>query len=106
MTDPNSAFVEEDHDDAHSGVIVHVPEENLAEGGVPPEEGDDVEFDVKGKVRYVENGIVCVTVSEVNGQPVEEPQEEQGQEQGEGEEDQEGQSLKSALQGAIGQGGY
>src|SRR5258708_34681992 len=104
MPDSNSAFMqepEEGKEDDHSSVIVHVPVTDLEQGGVPPEEGDEVNFDVKGKIRYVEGEIACVTVTEINGQPVSEPQEGQGQEQGENPEEE---NLKSAVNQA-GQGG-
>lgn len=103
----NSAFMqpEDQGQDDHSSVIVHVPAEDLAEGGVPPEEGDEVNFDVKGKIKYVEGAIACVTVSEINGQPVSEPQEDEGEGQGENPEEEE---LKNAVNsaGSQGSGGY
>ena len=106
----NSAFMQDapttdsdgDNDGDHSSVIVHVPAEDLAEGGVPPEEGDEVNFDVKGKIRYVEGSIACVTVTEINGQPVSETQEGEGQDQGENPEEEQ---LKQAVNSAGSQGG-
>ena len=93
---------EEGKEDDHSSVIVHVPVTDLEQGGVPPEEGDEVNFDVKGKIRYVEGEIACVTVESINGQPVSEPQEDEGQGQGENPEEE---NLKSAVNQAGSQGG-
>ncbi len=103
MPDSNSAFMQEPEESGedNSSVIVHVPVTDLEQGGVPPEEGDEVNFDVKGKIKYVTGEIACVTVTEINGQPVSEPQEGQGQEQGENPEEE---NLKSAVNQA-GQGG-
>ncbi|SRR5258707_8343139 len=105
MPDSNSAFMQEpepDQDDDHSSVIVHVPVTDLEEGGTPPEEGDEVNFDVKGKIKYVQGQIACVTVESINGQPVSEPQEDEGQSQGENPEEE---NLKSAVNQAGSQGG-
>ncbi len=102
MPDQNSAFVQEggpDEEADHSSVIVHVPVQDLAQGGTPPDEGDEVEFSVKGTIRYVEGEIACLSVTEINGQPVSEPASSPGEEGG---EDQDEQKLKQAMGGLGG----
>jgi len=47
-----------------------LPSQNLAVEGVEPENGDEVEFTVKGKVSRAEGGFTYVTPSMVNGEPV------------------------------------
>lgn len=54
-----------------AGHICCVPLENIKEDNIEPQEGDEVEFNVKGIVERVEDGKAYVKPEEVNGQPVE-----------------------------------
>jgi hypothetical protein len=62
-----------------------VPVNSLAESGVPPEEGDKVQFSVEGTVQSVSGSNATLSIDSVNGEPVSEeasetPEEEQGEE--------------------------
>jgi hypothetical protein len=62
-----------------------VPVNSLAESGVPPEEGDKVQFSVEGTVQSVSGSNATLSIDSVNGEPVSEeasetPSEEQGEE--------------------------
>ena len=52
------------------GHICCVPLENIKEDNIEPQEGDEVEFNVRGIVEKVEDGKAYVKPEEVNGQPV------------------------------------
>lgn len=58
-------------DQAQSGYKneVTVLGETLKEGETMPEVGDEVELQVKGKVARISGDTVCVTPTEVNGEP-------------------------------------
>lgn len=61
-----------------------VPVNSLAESGVPPEEGDKVQFSVEATVESVSGGSATLSIDSVNGEPVsEEASETPGEEQGE-----------------------
>jgi hypothetical protein len=62
-----------------------VPVNSLEESGVPPEEGDKVQFSVEATVQSVSGGTATLEIDSVNGEPVSEeasetPEEEQGEE--------------------------
>lgn len=66
-----------------------VPVNALAEDGVPPEEGDTVQYSVSGKVQSVSGNNATVSIDTINGEPVgeeasESPEEEAGEESAEG----------------------
>jgi hypothetical protein len=65
-----------------------VPVNSLEEGGTPPEEGDSVDFSVKGTVQSVSGNNATVKIDSINGEPVgeeasESPEEESTEEEGE-----------------------
>lgn len=47
-----------------------IPVNSLSESGVPPEEGDTVEYSVSGTVTSVSDGEATVKIDSVNGEPV------------------------------------
>jgi hypothetical protein len=62
-----------------------VPVNSLGESGVPPEEGDKVQFSVDATVQSVSGGSATLSIDAVNGEPVSEeaaesPEEEAGEE--------------------------
>jgi hypothetical protein len=68
--------------------ICKLPVNSLEEGGTPPEEGDSVDFSVKGTVQSVSGNNATVKIDSVNGEPVgeeasESPEEESTEEEGE-----------------------
>ena len=65
--EPGNTLGEEGGDEGH---ICCVPLENIREDNIEPQEGDEVEFNVKGIVERVEDGKAYVKPEEVNGQPV------------------------------------
>lgn len=72
-----------------SGYTCKVPINSLSESGVPPEEGDTVQYSVEGTVQSVSGSDATVKIDSINGEPVSEeasesPQEEATEEQGEG----------------------
>jgi hypothetical protein len=67
------------------GYTAKVPVNSVEESGVPPEEGDKVQFSVEGTVQSVSGGTATLSIDSVNGEPVSEeasetPEEEQGEE--------------------------
>jgi hypothetical protein len=65
-----------------------LPVNSLEEGGTPPEEGDSVDFSVKGTVQSVSGNNATVKIDSINGEPVgeeasESPEEESTEEEGE-----------------------
>jgi hypothetical protein len=67
------------------GYTAKVPVNSLEESGVPPEEGDKVQFSVEATVQSVSGGTATLEIDSVNGEPVSEeasetPEEEQGEE--------------------------
>ena len=66
-----------------------VPVNSLAESGVPPEQGDKVQYSVEGTVQNISGPTATISIDSINGEPVgeeasETPQEEQGEEGQEG----------------------
>jgi|SRR6267378_243864 len=59
-----------------------VPIAALSEGGVPPEEGDSVQFSVEGKVQSVTGNTATVSIDSINGEPVAEEGSESPEEEG------------------------
>lgn len=55
--------------------INNIPAAALAIDGTNPEEGDAVEFTVKGKVSGVNGDKITVTPETINGEPVGKPEE-------------------------------
>lgn len=66
-----------------------VPVNSLAEDGVPPEEGDSVQFSCEGKVQSVQGSNATISIDSINGEPVSEEAGESPQEEG-SEEGQQG----------------
>jgi hypothetical protein len=64
------------------GYTSDVPVSALAEGGVPPEEGDSVSFSVEGKVQSVTGQTATVSIDSINGEPVGEEGSESPAEEG------------------------
>jgi len=56
---------------------ISVPENAVAVEGDAPAVGDSVSLAIDGKVSRVENGMIVVAPSTINGQPVEQTQESQ-----------------------------
>ncbi len=52
------------------GYTARVPVNSLAEDGVPPEEGDKVQYSVEGTVQSVTGGTATISIDSVNGEPV------------------------------------
>jgi hypothetical protein len=52
------------------GYTCKVPVNALAEDGVPPEEGDTVQYSVEGKVQSVTGGTATISIDSINGEPV------------------------------------
>ena len=59
-----------------------VPLAALSEDGVPPEEGDTVQYSVEGKVQSVSGDTATVEIDTVNGEPVGEEGSESPEEEG------------------------
>jgi len=59
-----------------------VPLAALSGGGVPPEEGDSVQYSVEGKVQSVSGNTATVEIDTVNGEPVGEEGSESPEEEG------------------------
>jgi hypothetical protein len=71
------------------GYTCKVPVNSLAEDGVPPEEGDSVQYSVEGTVQSVSGNSATIKIESINGEPVaeeasESPEEEATEESGEG----------------------
>lgn len=56
--------------DGSSTYTCDVPLSLLAEGGVPPAEGDSVSYSVDGTVQGVDGDSATIKIDAVNGQPV------------------------------------
>ena len=87
-----------------------VPVNSLEESGVPPAEGDKVQFSVEATVQSVSGGTATLSVDSVNGEPVSEeasetPEEEQGEEGQEGATPGAGGGPSGAKSGADGMPG-
>jgi hypothetical protein len=67
---------------AGGGYTCKVPVAALAEGGVPPEEGDTVQYSVEGKVQSVSGNTATVSIDSINGEPVGEEGAESPEEEG------------------------
>src|SRR5215475_4828191 len=63
------------------GYTCKVPVNALAEDGVPPEEGDTVQYSVSGTVQSVSGGTATVSIDSINGEPVAEEASESPQEE-------------------------
>jgi hypothetical protein len=59
-----------------------VPISAISEGGVPPEEGDTVQYSVEGKVESVTGNTATVSIDTINGEPIGEESEESPEEEG------------------------
>lgn len=55
--------------DSDAKVYASIGSLKVGEEGVAPEIGDEVELTVKGKVDSIDGDVVCVTPTEVNGEP-------------------------------------
>ena len=55
-----------------SGYVCRVPLDLLSEDGVPPQEGDSVDYSVTGTVQSVDAENAEIKIESVNGQPVDE----------------------------------
>jgi hypothetical protein len=55
-----------------SGYVCKVPLDLLSEDGVPPQEGDSVDYSVSGTVQSVDAEDATIKIESVNGQPVDE----------------------------------
>jgi hypothetical protein len=55
-----------------SGYICKVPLDLLSEDGVPPQQGDSVDYSVTGTVQSVDAEDASIKIESVNGQPVSE----------------------------------
>lgn len=62
--------------DKSGSYTCRLPLSALMEGGVPPEEGDSVQFSVDGTVQSVQGDTAVVKIESVNGEPVSEEGEE------------------------------
>jgi len=71
------------------GYTCKVPVNSLAESGVPPEEGDTVEYSVSGTVQSVSGSDATIKIDSINGEPVSEEASESPEEEA-SEESQEG----------------
>ena len=65
------------------GYTAKIPLDLLAQDGVPPEQGDDVSFSVDATVKSVDAEDATVSITSVNGEPVNEsPADEAAEDQG------------------------
>jgi hypothetical protein len=64
------------------GYTSDVPVASLSEDGVPPEQGDSVNFSVEGKVQSVSGNTATVSIDSINGEPVAEEGAESPEEEG------------------------
>jgi hypothetical protein len=55
-----------------SGYVCKVPLDLLSEDGVPPQEGDSVDYSVTGTVQSVDAEDATIKIESVNGEPVDE----------------------------------
>jgi hypothetical protein len=67
---------------AGGGYTCKVPISAISEGGVPPEEGDTVQYSVEGKVQSVTGNTATVSIDTINGEPIGEESEESPEEEG------------------------
>jgi hypothetical protein len=67
---------------AGGGYTCKVPISAISEGGVPPEEGDTVQYSVEGKVESVPGNTTTVSIDTINGEPIGEESEESPEEEG------------------------
>lgn len=65
---------------AGGGYTCKVPLDALEQGGVPPEQGDSVSYQVEGTVQSVTDTDATVKIDSINGEPVEETPEEEAAE--------------------------
>jgi hypothetical protein len=59
-----------------------VPISAISEGGVPPEEGDTVQYSVEGKVESVTGNTATVSIDTINGEPIGEESSESPEQEG------------------------
>jgi hypothetical protein len=65
------------------GYTAKIPLDLLAQDGVPPEQGDDVSFSVDATVKSVDAEDATVSITSVNGEPVNEsPADEASEDEG------------------------
>jgi hypothetical protein len=70
---------------AVGGYTCRVPLDILSQDGVPPEQGDSVDYQVSGTVQSVDAEDAVVKITSVNGEPVaESPGDETAEDQGAG----------------------
>jgi hypothetical protein len=67
---------------AGGGYTCKVPISAISEGGVPPEEGDTVQYSVEGKVQSVTGNTATVSIDTINGEPIGEESSESPEEEG------------------------
>jgi hypothetical protein len=67
---------------AGGGYTCKVPISAISEGGVPPEEGDTVQYSVEGKVESVTGNTATVSIDTINGEPIGEESSESPEEEG------------------------
>jgi hypothetical protein len=67
---------------AGGGYTCKVPVSAISEGGVPPEEGDTVQYSVEGKVQSVTGNTATVSIDTINGEPIGEESSESPEEEG------------------------
>jgi hypothetical protein len=67
---------------AGGGYTCKVPISAISEGGVPPEEGDTVQYSVEGKVQSVTGNTATVSIDTINGEPIGEESSETPEEEG------------------------
>jgi hypothetical protein len=67
---------------AGGGYTCKVPISAISEGGVPPEEGDTVQYSVEGKVQSVTGNTATVSIDTINGEPIGEEASESPEEEG------------------------
>lgn len=83
---------------AGGGYTCKVPVNSLEEDGVPPQEGDKVEYSVSGTVESVDGDDATVSIDSINGEPVGEEASESSEEEA-SEEGQEGSNPGSSNPG-------
>jgi hypothetical protein len=69
-------------DPTSGNYICKVPVNSLAEDGVPPEQGDSVQYSVSGTVQSVSGPTATVKIDSINGEPVGEEGSESSEEEG------------------------
>jgi hypothetical protein len=92
---------------AGGGYTCRVPLDVLSEDGVPPEQGDNVSYQVDGTVQSVDEENATIKIDAVNGQPItdESASDEAAEDSGGGPPGESTADMGARLKGAAAQSG-